>query len=109
MRACLALGVFQLFDRQSQEAVKTSQLALRLDPTRAEFKALLALGFLFGDHYNEAHRILLDNRDLKVGPRQTFPEAVLEDLRRLREKELTHLDMVKIEQRLAADFPKASE
>ena len=109
MQACLALGAFQLINQQPQETVKTSQFALKLDPTQAEFKALLVLGFLFDDHYDKARGILLDNRDLKVGPRQTFPEAVLEDLRRLREKGLTQLDMVKFEQRLAADFPKAAE
>jgi tetratricopeptide (TPR) repeat protein len=109
LRAYLALGAFQLLNRQPPEAVKTAQLALQLDPTGAEFKALLALGFLFDGRYEKARGILLDNKDLQVGPRQTFPEAVREDLRRLREKGLTQLDMVTFEQRLAADFPKASE
>jgi len=109
MRAYLALGAFQLLNRQPQETIDTSQRALRLDHTRTDFKALLVLGCLFADQYDTARGILLEHRDLKVNPWQTFPEAVLEDLRRLREKGLTHFDMVKIEQRLAADLSKAPE
>jgi tetratricopeptide (TPR) repeat protein len=109
MRAYLALGAFQLLNRQPQETIRTCQLAHRLDPARADFNALLVLGCLFADQYDEARSVLLEYKDLKVSPWQTFPEAVLEDLRRLREKGLTALDMARVEQRLAADLSQAPE
>jgi len=109
MRAYLALRAFQLLNRQPQETIRTCQLARRFDPARADFNALLVLGCLFADQYDQARSVLLEHKDLKVSPWQTFLEAVREDLRRLRAKGLTRLDMARLEQRLAADFPKASE
>ncbi len=109
MRAYLALGAFQLLSRQPQEAVKTSQAALRLDPTRADANALLVLGCLAADQYEKARVILVEYKDLKVGPRRTFFEAILEDLRRLQEKGVAQVDVGKIERRLAEGFPAASE
>jgi tetratricopeptide (TPR) repeat protein len=109
MRAYLALGAFQLLNRQPQETIRTCQLARRLDPARADFNALLVLGCLFADQYDQACGVLLEHKDRKVSPWQSFPEAVLEDLHRLREKGLTQVDMVRVEQRLAADLSKARE
>jgi tetratricopeptide (TPR) repeat protein len=109
MQSYLALGAFQLLNRQPQETIRTCQLARRLDPARADFNALLVLGCLFADQYDQARNVLLEHKNLKVSPWQTFPEAVLEDLRRLRAKGLTQLDMVRVEQRLSADLAKAPE
>jgi hypothetical protein len=74
-----------------------------------EFKALLAMGYLFDGQYEKTRAILQENPDLKVGPRQTFPQAVLEDLRRLRDKGLTHPDLDKLEKLLATHADNASE
>jgi tetratricopeptide (TPR) repeat protein len=109
MRAYVALGAFQLLNRQPQETIRTCQLVRRRDRARADFNALLVLGCLCADQYDEALSVLLEHKDLKVSPWQTFPEAVLEDLRRLREKGLTQSDMARVEQRLAADLSKAME
>lgn len=109
MRTYLALGAFQLLNRQPQETIRTCRLAGGIEPAGADFNALLVLGCLFADQYDQARSVLLDHKDLKVSPWQTFPQAVLENLRRLRAKGLTQLDMAQVEQRLAADFPKVSE
>ena len=109
MRAYLALGAFQLLNSQPQETIKTSKRARGLEPARADFNALLVLGYLFADQYDQALSVALEYKDLKVSPWQTFRDAILEDLRRLREKGLTHLDMVRVEQRLTADLAKAPE
>jgi hypothetical protein len=109
MQAYLALGAFQLLNSQPQETIRTCQLARRLEPARADFNALLVLGYLFADQYDQARSVSLEYKDLKVSPWQTFRDAILEDLRRLREKGLTHLDMAQAGQRLAADLAKAPE
>jgi tetratricopeptide (TPR) repeat protein len=109
MQAYLALGAFHLLNRQPQETIRISQLALRRNPVRVDFDALLVLGYLFADQYDKARSVALEHKDLKVSPWQTFGEAVLKDLHRLGEKGLTQLDMARIEQRLAADLSNAPE
>jgi hypothetical protein len=49
----------------------------------------------------------MENRELKVGLEQTFPEAVLDDLRRLRDNGLAVPDLEKLERRLASGSGKA--
>jgi tetratricopeptide (TPR) repeat protein len=109
MQAYLALGALQLLNSQPQETIKTSQIGRGLEPARADFDALLVLDHLLADQYDQALSLALEHKDLKVSPWQTFRDAILEDLGRLREKGLTHLDMVRVEQRLAADPSKAPE
>jgi tetratricopeptide (TPR) repeat protein len=109
VRTYLALGAFQLFNRQPQETIRTCQLALGLDPRRADFNALLVMGYLCAGQEDRALSILLEYNDIKVSPWQTFSKAVFEDLRRLREKGLTQVDVARLEQRLAADLSKAPE
>jgi tetratricopeptide (TPR) repeat protein len=109
LRSYLALGAFQILNRQPHKTVEAARSALQLDPTRAEADAFLVLGHLAAGQYDKARTILMEHKDLKVGPKRTFAAAVLEDLRRLKDKGVATPDAGKIEQRLAEEFPAASE
>jgi hypothetical protein len=103
--ALVALGAFQLFDRQTMGAIDTARQGLALDSSRVEFKAILALGCLIQGQFEEARAVLLENKNLEAGLSQTFPEAVLDDLRRLRERGVVSSELLKnLEQRLASDL-----
>ena len=103
LRASVALATFQILNRQPQAAIATSLHALQLDNSMVEFRALLAIGYCLNGQKNEANAILLENKDLKVGPTQTFTEAVLDDLHRLAERGIIHPDLGKIEKLMKAD------
>jgi hypothetical protein len=62
-----------------------------------EFKAILVLSWCAGGQFENAVVILLDNKHTTVGRKLTFPEAVFDDLRRLRDKGLTDVDVERIE------------
>ena len=107
IHALVTLGAFQIFNRQPKAAIETAQQGLALDSARVEFKAIRAIGCLLQDRFEEACAIIMENRELKVGLEQTFPEAVLDDLRRLRDNGLAVPDLEKLERRLASGSGKA--
>ena len=109
-QAYVALGVFQLLNRQSDGAMKSTRQGLKLDPPMVECDAIIALGYLCGDQYQEARPILLKNKDYKVGPTgKAFAEEVRDDFCRLRERGLTRVELKKIDKLLAADSLQTSE
>jgi hypothetical protein len=99
----IALAAFQLLYRQSSAAVETMKRGLGSGSGRAvEFKGMLALAYLLEGQNEKAWALLIENRLVGCGPMQTFGEAVLEDLRRFREKGLTTVDLAAVEQLLAS-------
>jgi tetratricopeptide (TPR) repeat protein len=84
--AAVALGAFQLLNNQPKAALETARKGLEIAPGAVEFQAIRALGFFLNGQREEAAKILRQNKEVKLDSGQTFPAAVLEDLRRLGEK-----------------------
>ena len=79
-----------------------------IEPGSIEFKGLLAVGHLLRGEVEEAQRICLEAKDILVGPRKTFPDAVVADFMRLRETGMTSADRQKADALLAFDLAHLS-
>ena len=108
-RAWVVLGTIQLLNGHATVATKSAREGLKLNPAMTECKAILTMGLAFDGQYEKASEILVQNKALKVNQSQTFPEAVLDDLRRLRDSGLRQLDPGKLEKFLATALPQASK
>jgi tetratricopeptide (TPR) repeat protein len=107
-RAYLALAAYQLLNRQASAAIQSSRHGLRLDPSSLECQAILAMGYLL-DHQGEpARAILLANKDRTVAYQQTFSDAIMDELRRFRQRGLAPPTTEKMEKWLSSDFGQAA-
>jgi tetratricopeptide (TPR) repeat protein len=105
--AYVGLAAFQLWNRQSPAAINTTLRGLQLDPAMVEFKAILAMACFCSGQYERARAVLRENKDLQVGPNQSFPEAVLDDLRRFHDRGLPIPNPGELEALLATDPARA--
>jgi serine/threonine protein kinase/tetratricopeptide (TPR) repeat protein len=96
-RARISLAVLQLANRRFADVLATTRVGLQLEPGQIELNAIRALACFCGRKEEEGWNILRQNANRTVGLYQTFPQAVLGDLRRLRETGVTKLDVDKLE------------
>jgi thioredoxin-like negative regulator of GroEL len=97
------LSWYFLFNRQFTEAISSAEAVLALDPSKEWVKTNLAHAYLFSGQFEKAKTIYLENKDRELGgngQKQTFRQAVLDDFKIFREKDLTHPDVQKIEELL---------
>jgi len=106
LNASLALGIFELLNRQPRAAIATSERTLALGDSEVGFKAVLALGCIIDGQSGKAWQLLLENRTLEVWPNLTFPEAILDDLHRLEETGLSYLDKEQSEREIQSLIEK---
>jgi len=104
-----SLGAFQLLNGQPQAAVVTARRGLDLDESSSALKAILVMARLLDGQYEQARAILLENRNVEVTPKQTFPTVVLDDLHRLREKGFVPQNVYQLEHRLASELGLVSK
>jgi tetratricopeptide (TPR) repeat protein len=90
-----------LFVPEAARAIELAEEALRLAPGETWIAGNLATAYLLSDRFDEAWNLYRELRTERVND-QTFAEAALEDFRRLREAGVTHPDMAKVEEMLAA-------
>jgi tetratricopeptide (TPR) repeat protein len=105
----VALGAFQLSNRQPHAATTNALKGLQLDGASVELKAILAMGCFLNGQIDQARTILRQNRNLKTGPQAPFPKAVVDDLNRLRERGVMPPQKEEPEKLLAPDAGGASE
>jgi len=103
LRAHVLLGVLQLINLQSDSAGESALEGLELDPDCVELKAVLVLAQLITGEYEAVRLILQENANREVDSGQTFSTAILDDMRRLRARGLTELDVEKVEAALETD------
>jgi len=96
-RAGLVLATFRILNRQPEPAIAASLRALQFAPDSIEAQALLAMSYLFAGQEEPARAILSRNKELKVGPSETFAAAVLDDVRRLRDAEQPKVDLERLQ------------
>ena len=93
-QACVALGALQIINHQPHAAVETARQGLDAAPLRVELKALLALACLLDHREDQTRELLAENKHKEVGPKLMFPDAILDDLRRLSQAGLAPVDSV---------------
>ena len=93
----LDLGWYQLFNRKPREAIAASLKALELSPNDpVMINGNLAHAYLFGNQFEKAKAVYLENRDAKLHDGRPFSQSVLDDFKEFQEAGITHPDMEKI-------------
>ena len=86
VEASISLCALQILNHQVPAAIKTAREGILLQPDAVALKGLLVISHLLRGEFDQAQPLLLENKNLQVGPRQTFAEAGLENLVQLRER-----------------------
>ena len=93
----------QLFLKQYQAALESSEQALQLDPSKAIVQTNRAHALLLLGRYDEAKAIYLQYAKEDLGNGKTFAQTVLEDFDALEEAGITHPDMARIRRLLRGE------
>ncbi|MCA1030218.1 serine/threonine protein kinase [Bacillus timonensis] len=86
------LSWLQLLNILPEESVKTSEQAIKLDPTNILVHVNLAHGYLLTDNFKEAFKLYSANKDLDFNG-QLVASIIAEDFNKLREAGYTHPDI----------------